>query len=409
MSNLRDRFRTLDNVSAPDLWSEAIGRAAEGKHRPAMDASQGRRWGMSPVLIALVTFLLLTGLLAGAIAGGWLSDERSVLVPSPSPSIPETSNRSSNGVIAYAGSSGLSALYLVRPGDQPRQIAPGSAAGNKVACPTFSPDGRMLAFGMPGGSIGVVPIDEQGVTGDGARHNAPVSETPHCSAWAPDSSAVAFLDGSALVILPLDGEAQRIEGWDIDNTLDGAFYTDYPGDRAVQWSPDGSTIAVARASGTWLVPVDGTAPLRLHETPAFSVSWSPDATRLVIGIGGPGALVIRASDGTTVAELSTGFGPPVWSPVEDRIALVENGGLVVVAPDGADGVVIDSYGYHPTWSPDGQQLIYMKDTGSTSWRLVMSRADGTSDTTTIVDGVTMPTARSFPGAQQFSWQPIPAR
>jgi len=220
---------------------------------------------------------------------------------------------------------------------------------------------------MPGGTILVLSIDEGGAIADGTRLDAVVDETPHCPAWSPDSTAVAFLDGSALVILPLVGQAQRIDGWDLEDTLDSSFYTDYPPDRSVQWSPDGSAIAVARASGTWLIPVDGGAPVRLHDTPAFSVSWSPDATRLVVGAGEPGAVVIQVSDGSMLAELPSRFSPAVWSPVDDRIAFSDtDAGLVVVPPDGGDGIMIDTYGYNPTWSPDGQHLIYMQDTGSTS-------------------------------------------
>ena len=146
--------------------------------------------------------------------------------------------------------------------------------------------------------------------------------------------------------------------------------------------PTGAAIAVARPSGTWLVPADGTAPRRLHETPAFSVSWSPDGTRLVVGTGGgpvdgpaePIAVVIRVADGASLVGLPMGFSPPVWSPTEDRIALSAPGaGLIVVNPDGTDQLVIGS-GYNPTWSPDGSQLLYIRDAASAAWRLLA--ADG---------------------------------
>ena len=101
-----------------------------------------------------------------------------------------------------------------------------------------------------------------------------------------------------------------------------SFSTDYPPDRAVQWSPDGSTIAVARPSGTWLVPVDGTAPRRLDQSPANTVSWSPDGTRLVVWTL-RGTFVISASDGVVEATLPTGR-QPVWSPRGDRIAYMDD-------------------------------------------------------------------------------------
>ena len=42
---------------------------------------------------------------------------------------------------------------------EPVQVAPSDTIGNDVVCPSFSPDGTMLAVGMPAGSILVVPID----------------------------------------------------------------------------------------------------------------------------------------------------------------------------------------------------------------------------------------------------------
>ncbi|MDQ2940976.1 MAG: hypothetical protein M3R05_02165 [Chloroflexota bacterium] len=95
--------------------------------------------------------------------------------------------------------------------------------------------------------------------------------------------------------------------------------------------------------------------------------------------------------------------------MDDRIAFTDTeAGLIVVPSDGGEGIVIDGYGYNPTSSPDGQHLIYMQDTGSTWWHLVMSRADGTGQPTTIVEHVEIPNAHSFPSAQGFSWQPVQA-
>jgi Tol biopolymer transport system component len=320
---------------------------------------------------------------------------------------PKPSSSDRNGAVAYVTESGLSPLYLLLPNEEPRQLAPSETVGSDVVCPRFSPDGTKLAFGMPGGTIVVLSVDDQGHTGDATRLDGQAGETPHCAAWAPDSSAVAFLDESVLVILPLAGEPRRIGAWDVAVGGGSTFAIDYPADRAVQWSPDGSTIAVARPSGTWLIPIDGAAPRRLHETPASSVSWSPDATRLVVGAAGPKALVIRAADGTTLAELPTGFGAPVWSPVEDRIAFSDaHAGLVVARADGTDRLVIDLYGYHPTWSPDGRQLIYIQDVASAAWRLMMADAAGSGVPTTIVDSVAISSAWSFPPAEQFSWQPV---
>jgi Tol biopolymer transport system component len=404
MTDFRDRFHSLDRVRAPELWSEVIQRAAV--------APAPRRWRL-PTTNRLVPFALVATVVVLVLFGvGIFVRPPNVGPEPPAPTAsldavnPEPSPSHRVGSIAYVAESWLSRLYLVRPGEEPVQLAPSDSVGNAVVCPSFSPDGSMLAFGMPG-SIVVMSIDNQGQTGDATRLDDQAGETPPCAAWAPDSSAVAFLDGSALVVAPMEGESQRIDNWDVDTNDGNGFDVDYPADRAVQWSPDGSAIAVARPSGTWLVRINGEAPRRLHETPAYSVSWSPDATRLVVGVRGPKAIVVQAADGMTLADLPTGFGPPTWSPVEERIAFSDaDARLVVVRPDGTDRLVIDDYGYHPTWSGDGQHLLYIQDAASAAWRLMMADASGSGEPTTIVDSVAVSSARSFPAAEQISWQPV---
>ena len=404
MTDLYDRFRSLDRVPAPDLWAEARDRAAAA---PAARGWEFRNLFAPVALIGAVVILI-------AVAVGVFIRPPNIGPQPPAPTasggavIPDPSSSSGIGAIAYVSQSGLGSLQLLLPDQEPQQLAPSNTIGNEVACLSFSPDGTMLAVGMPAGSVIVMPIDQQGQTGDAARLGfAGERETPHCAAWAPDSSAVAFLDDSALLMVPLAGEPQRIEDWDIAVRGGGSFLIDYPPDRAVQWSPDGSVMAVARPSGTWLIPTGDGAPRRLHETPAFSVSWSPDSTQLVVGSRGPQAVVIRAADGMTLAELPIGYGPPVWSPVEDRIAFSDAGaGLVVVRPDGSDRIVVDDHGYNPTWSSDGRQLIYIQDAATAAWRLMMADAAGAGEPVTLVESIAISSARSFPAAEQITWQPV---
>ena len=406
MNDLRQRFKTLDRMPAPDLWPDVTERVA---------LQRGIRDGTSPILTRIAPFVLAaTAIAAVLVIGAMLVLPRFVDVgteserPSPSEtaaSVPDPTTLG-EGFIAYASKTGLSTTYIVPPGGEPELIAPSDLVGNEVRCPAFSPDGKRLAVGMPGGTILVLSMDEQGLTGAGDRLASSASESPHCAAWAPDSSAIAFSDGSAIVIETLDGQTRRIDGWDTGG--DATFGVSYPADGAVEWSPDGSGIAVARASGTWLLPVDGSAPARLDDTPAFSVSWSPDSTRLVVGAEGPKALVIATADGATVADLPLGFSRPVWSPADDRIAMSDEvAALIVVRPDGSDLRIIDGYGYNATWSPDGQRLMYIQDASSTSWRLMVANGDGSGAPATLVGEVTIPNAHSFPAAEQFSWQPVP--
>lgn len=402
-TRLEERLRARAALASRPFDAAAIARRSVGV------SGRPRRLGwlgwptVRPAIRMLVVAALLALAVVGAVAGvGALLRER--------PSLPASDV--SNGVIAYATQSGLSPVYVVGPGDEPRQIIPSDAGiGNNVVCPTFSPDGTMLAVGMPAGSIAVMPIDEHGAVGDPGRLPSRAGEVPHCPAWAPDGSAVAFLDGSALEIDPFVGESRRIDGWEPAGGADAdAFEISYSPDRAVQWSPDGKAIAVARPSGTWLIPVDGAAPRRLHESPATTVSWSPDGTRLVVWTLS-GSVVIDARDGIVEATLPPGR-QPVWSPRGDRIAYVDDGaGIVVIGPDGSDPGVITEYGYDLTWSPDGNHILYIRDVRSRGYALMTQAIDAGGNAVgvavTVVPVVEIATARSWPPAQSFSWQRVP--
>jgi hypothetical protein len=403
------RVRAADTAAVRDASAVSAAIALRLRGRTRDGALAGRL-----VLVAVLTMLLL--LLAATFLAG---SQRPTGLPSSV----------GNGLIAYATQSGPSAVDLVRPGDEPRQIIPDeNGLGNEVVCPAFSPDGSMLAVGMPAGSIVVLSIDDAGQVSELRRLPSRASETHQCPAWAPDGSAVAFLDpastpvesalgGSTLEIDPLAGEPRRIAGWEPDGGTDAAsFSNDYPPDRAVQWSPDGTTIAVASPSGVWLAPVDGAAPRRIQVSPARTISWSPDSTRLVAWTL-HGTLVISASDGAVVGTLPPGS-QPVWSPRGDRIAYVGDAGVIVVGPDGADPRVVTEYGYDITWSPDGSQILYIRDgcAGSACpyahGYALMSQAidaDGNpeGDAVIVVPMVAIASERSYPPAQSFSWQPVP--
>jgi Tol biopolymer transport system component len=385
---LRDRAADTADVRDASAMAAAIGLRLPGQVRP-----RDRIWVGRLVLLAILASLALA-------AAAFVLVGRQ-----PSPILPSAVR---NGAIVYARQSGLSPVYLVQPGGEPRQIIPSeNGVGNTVVCPTFSPDGKMLAVGMPGGSIAVLSIDASGGFHSAGRLLSGSSEEPHCPAWAPDGSSVAFLDGSTLEIDALAGGPRRIEGWEPAGGTDAAtFMIDHPPDRAVQWSPDGSAIAVARPSGTWLVPVDGTAPRRLDGSPATTVSWSPDGTRLVVWTV-RGSLVMRASDGVVETVLPSSR-QPVWSPRGNRIAY-SDGKVWVVGSDGSDPRVVSDYGYDITWSPDGNQILYINDVDAGSFQLLSQAIDAAGNArgpAAILAPMVNAGSRSFPPAQSFSWQPL---
>ena len=86
MDELRGRFRQLDRVSAPDLWHEAVERAAQVEVAPRRTFNPG---------LALIAIALLLAALAGAIVvGGWLNRQL------PAPKVVTYDN---GMIVAYAG------------------------------------------------------------------------------------------------------------------------------------------------------------------------------------------------------------------------------------------------------------------------------------------------------------------
>jgi len=158
---------------------------------------------------------------------------------------------------------------------------------------------------------------------------------------------------------------------------------------APTFSPDGTKLAffsqaepgnpialyVADADGGRARPVSGDVP----PAGGFSVSWSPDSTRIVYESTKNAihnALYVAAADGSGVTRLSpaddadrTG---PVWSPLGDLIAYrlmpsnMDHLELEVISPDGrgerwlAQAQVSTGAFLGSQWAPDGTKIAYFR-------------------------------------------------
>jgi len=121
-------------------------------------------------------------------------------------------------------------------------------------------------------------------------------------------------------------------------------------DSSPSWSPDGSTIAFARASSIFVVPAAGGTPTSLGSDPQASDSepvWSPDGTKILFSSFRPDTLEldlwVMNADGSNRMRITN-------TPNLDEL--------------------------DPAWSPDGSRILYSGAGDSSSWQIYVSDANG---------------------------------
>lgn len=194
--------------------------------------------------------------------------------------------------------------------------------------------------------------------------------------WSPDRSEIAFggYDGRTgdrgLYLMGADGSNLRLVANDGSNP---------------DWHPDGSTIAFIGGDGrVMLVAPDGSDLRETGFSGARSVSWAPDGERLAVEMDGS-LFVATVATGETHEIVSGQPGTNyevAWSPVSDAIAFTHVRDIYVVNADGSDLTNLtpgggDAYDRSPAWSPDGTQLVFASDRGTSgALRLYIMDADG---------------------------------
>jgi Tol biopolymer transport system component len=169
---------------------------------------------------------------------------------------------------------GSSALYTIRPDGSHLTKITEVTDYVSAASPQWSPDGQRIAYGA---DPGIFVIDA-----DGSHPKLLVSGTgyaPGVPSWSPDGTKLAFFN------VRLEPNGQAIEVWTIttDGSAKNRVYHSVSRGRpaylaAPVWSPDGTRLAFAAASGprgdgTFLVNPDGTGLHRLSRTYADALTW----------------------------------------------------------------------------------------------------------------------------------------
>lgn len=190
--------------------------------------------------------------------------------------------------------------------------------GDVVQDPAWSPDGTRIAFSF-------LENREQGTSAarlwlmdaDGSDRRMIVGDdTAAAPAWAPGGGEIAFTDSIGVSVVSVEGGDVRAA------TLEPAF----PG--SLDWSPDGTLLAVSGDDGIYTVRADGSGSRRLT-TEHFDreVAWSPDGNQLAFTraeglLSGVRSIYLVNADGRRIRRVTSGFydASPTWSEDGRRIA-----------------------------------------------------------------------------------------
>ena len=184
--------------------------------------------------------------------------------------------------------------------------------------PSWSPDGRQIAFEQFPGFIWVMNAD-----GSAATRLTDGSTLERDPSWSPDGRQIAFtgVDGDReIYVMNADGSAPR-------KLTNNSFR-----DAAPSWSPDGSKIAFeSDRDGNpeiYVMNADGSSQTRLTNNSASDTwpTWSPDGRQIAFASDRDGSspfenfeIYVMNADGSSQTRLTNNPGndnEPVWSPAE---------------------------------------------------------------------------------------------
>ncbi|HEY2012438.1 MAG TPA: winged helix-turn-helix domain-containing protein [Bryobacteraceae bacterium] len=271
--------------------------------------------------------------------------------PSDRPPTPRHSVLLRVAGIALLTIAGTAFWLLSRTSSERYSLAPvplTSYPGQEVE-PSFSPDGKQVAFSWNGTNQDNFDIYVKQIGKDYPVRLTTDSRRDFSPAWSPDGQTIAFgrilsANRSAIYLIPVHGGPERKL---VESVTPAAFR---PGP-FVAWSPDGKWIAYSDVdqADTQLAPT-GSRPVSL-----FLISPETRENRVL----------------TSTPENSVGDSGPAFAPDGHALAFIRTQTLAIsklywlplarnLIPSGEPRPVTSgsSWTSHPSWSPDGKEIIF---------------------------------------------------
>lgn len=259
--------------------------------------------------------------------------------------------------------------------------------------PIFSPDGSKILFSSS--RDGAQHLYMMNADGSDVKRLTNTQSPNYAKEWSPQGNFVAYSSGSS-------GVSTELFIVDTNATLIRQLTDNSNPEWRPTWSPDGSKIAfyshrnpAIQSSQIYIIGFDGTGEYQLTNSTygAYSPDWHPyDDVILFLDYdsSGLGHLSTIEKDGSNYRALMDHYGEErvfnaVWSPCGEYIAvsLVDSSfgwdrTLYVIEYESGLATKISTSEHddsNPSWSPDGEWVIYSSQVGSCNL-LKMVRRDG---------------------------------